>query len=128
MENLNLNVHKNAAYREYKYSQEVSATMLAEYIRDGYFSTEDTDSVLTAERQSALSDAMGKLRARERLVLTAFANAIPGEPWLANMADAMDVSVERIKQIKDKALGRLHAHLLKKRELWVNETDTEEDV
>ena len=125
MESLNIYNNSNN-FKEVKYSAQVSAILMAEYTRDGYFSTEDADAVLTAERQAALSDAMQKLRARERLVLTAFANAAPGEPWLANMALAMRISPDRVKQIKEKALGRLHFYLQKKRELWVEITDEEE--
>lgn len=125
MESLNV-YNNNSDFREYKYPENISAILMAEYIHDGYFTHVDEDAVLMTERQAALSDAMQKLRARERLVLMAFANAAPGEPWLANMALAMRISPDRIKQIKEKALGRLHFYLQKKRELWVEMTDEEE--
>lgn len=125
MESLNV-YNNNNGFREYKYPENVSAILMVEYIHDGYFQVEDDDLVLTAERQAALNFAMEKLGARERLVLMAFANATPGEPWLANMALAMRISPDRIKQIKEKALGRLHFYLQKKRELWVEMTDEEE--
>lgn len=126
-----LNVYNNSNnFKEYKYSAQVSEILMAEYIRDGYFSTEDADSVLTAERQAALNFAMEKLGARERLVLEAFANAIPGEPWLTELADAMRISPDRIRQIKDKALWRLRFYLnkTKKAELWVEMMTDEEEV
>lgn len=125
MESLNV-YNNNNGFREYKYPENVSAILMAEYTRDGYFSTEDVDSVLTAERQAALKDGIGKLRDRERLVLMAFANAAPGEPWLSELATAMRISQDRIKQIKEKALCRLHFYLQKKKELWVEMTDEKE--
>ena len=122
-----LNIYNNSNFREYKYSANVSAILMVEYIHDGYFQVEDDDLVLTTERQAALSAAMARLGARERLVLTAFANATPGEPWLASLADAMRISPDRIKQIKDKALWRLRFYLnkTKKSELWLNNTTEE---
>lgn len=130
MESLNI-YNNNNRFREYKYPVQVSAILMTEYIHDGYFSTEDIDAVLTAERQAALSTAMARLGARERLVLTAFANAAPGEPWLSELATAMRISPDRIRQIKDKALWRLRFYLNKtnKSELWVEMmTDEEEEV
>lgn len=118
-----LNVYNNYCFREYKYSAQVSAILMAEYTRDGYFSTEDVDSVLAAERQAALSDAIAKLRDRERVVLMAFANARPGEPWLSELAEAMDVRELRIKQIQKRALWKLRFHLRKEKKtsLWLEE-------
>lgn len=125
-----LNVYKNGTFKEVKYTLQVSAIIMAEYTHEGYFSTEDDDPVLVAERQAALSTAMGKLGARERLVLEAFANAIPGEPWLSELATAMRISPDRIRQIKDKALWRLRFYLnkTKKAELWVEMMTDEEEV
>jgi len=127
MESLNV-YNNNNKYREYKYSANVSAILMTEYIHDGYFVIEDDDLVLTAERQAALNFAMEKLGARERLVLTAFANAAPGEPWLSELATAMRISPDRLKQIKDKALAKLRFYLRinQKAELWVEMTDEEE--
>lgn len=125
MESLNIYNNSNH-FKEYKYSAQVSEILMAEYIHDGYFIHVDEDAVLMTERQAAFNAAMQKLGARERFVLLAFANAAPGEPWLANMALAMRISPDRIRQIKEKALGRLHFYLQKKRELWVEMTDEEE--
>lgn len=129
MESLNV-YNNNNKYREYKYSANVSAILMTEYIHDGYFVIEDDDPVLTAERQAALNFAMEKLGARERLVLAAFANAAPGEPWLSELATAMRISPDRIRQIKDKALWRLRFYLNKtnKSELWVEMMTDEEEV
>lgn len=127
MESLNI-YNSNNAYREYKYPQNVSAILMTEYVRDGYFSTEDVDSVLAAERSAALSAAMAKLGDRERLVITRFMTAVVGDAWLAELADAMRISPDRVKQIKDKALAKLRFYLRinQKAELWVEMTDEEE--
>lgn len=124
MESLNV-YNNNSGFREYKYSAQASAVMLIEYIRDGYFSTEDVDSVLTAERQAALGYAMSKLRPRERYIIDRFANARPGEPWLSELAEAMGVHELRIKQIRDKALWKLRFYLRKEKKvsLWLEEKE-----
>lgn len=120
-----LNVYKNGSFREVKYTLQVSAIIMAEYTHEGYFSTEDDDPVLVAERQAALGYAMSKLRPRERYVIDRFANAQPGQPWLSELATAMGVSELRIKQVKDRALWKLryHLRLRKKVSLWLEEEE-----
>ena len=120
-----LNVYKSNAFKEVKYCSQVSAIIMAEYTHEGYFSTEDDDPVLVAERQAALGYAMSKLRPRERYVIDRFANAQPGQPWLSELATAMGVSELRIKQVKDRALWKLryHLRLRKKVSLWLEEEE-----
>lgn len=120
MESLNV-YNNNNGFREYKYPENVSAILMVEYIHDGYFQVEDDDLVLTAERQAALSAAMAKLGDRERLVITRFMTAAVGDAWLAELADAMRISPDRLKQIKDKALAKLRFYLRinQKADLWV---------
>ena len=120
-----LHVYKNSAFKEIKYAENTSAILMAEYTRDGYFQVEDNDVVLTAERQAALEYAMSKLRPRERYIIDRFANAKPGEPWLSELAEAMDVHELRIKQIRDKALWKLRFYLRKEKKvsLWVKEEE-----
>lgn len=120
-----LNVYKSGTFKEVKYCSQVSAIIMAEYTHEGYFSYTDADPVLVAERQAALGYAMSKLRPRERYVIDRFANAQPGQPWLAELATAMGVSELRIKQVKDRALWKLRYHLRleKKVSLWLEEEE-----
>lgn len=126
-----LRVYENGMFREIKYSETVSAILMVEYTRDGFFQVEDEDVVLLTERQAALGYAMSKLRPRERFVIGRFANALPGTPWLSELAADMGVHSLRIKQIQEKAFRKLRFYLRKEKKvnLWLEEnTDEEEEV
>lgn len=113
----NLHMYLTGVYREYKYAADASAIMIAEYTKAGYFSTEDVDPVLTAEREVALSDAMELLSSQQRSVIEYFLNHYSSH-WMEDLAMVMDVSPLRVKQLYDKAIYRLRRYIADKAELW----------
>ena len=70
------------------------------------------DMVATNEERQHIRDAVGVLRSGERDVIEAYYGLDGGEPQkLREIGEARGVTRERVRQIKDKALGKMRGRL-----------------